>query len=187
MVKKMLVCLLLSVFCFSLSSDAQAIKKKPWLVVYSSLTGNTQKIAEAIFQVLPAGSEIYSVENAPSPDGYENVAIGFWTKKGTADDKAAEYLQKVTNANVFIFATMGSYADTDYAQTVLTRGEALLGEGCTVLGKFICQGKLSPERLENAKKRGVTPEREKRWQDASTHPDEQDVVNVQTAIKKLLK
>lgn len=187
MVKKIVLFLLVGIFCISLSTDTQAKEKKPWLVVYSSQTGNTREIAQAIFQVLPEGSEIYPVEEAPEPDGYENIAIGFWTKKGTADDKAAEYLQKVKNTNVFIFATMGAYADTDYAQIVLDRSEALLGENCTVLGRFICQGKLSPESLENAKKRGWTPEREKRWKDASTHPDEQDLINVQMAVRKVFK
>ena len=40
------------------------------LVVYSSRTGNTRKIAEAIAAVLP-GCEIHPVESAPAPEGYD--------------------------------------------------------------------------------------------------------------------
>ena len=166
--------------------------KKPWLVVYSSMTGNTKKIAEAIFQVLPKGSEIFSVEEAPPADNYEKVAIGYWADKGTADKKAMEYLNKVTDAQVFIFATLGAYPDSEHARNVLARGAALLGEGCTVLGDFICQGKLSEELMARAKQRPAghphapTPERIQRWLDASTHPDEQDCSNVQATVKKVL-
>lgn len=166
--------------------------KKPWLVVYSSLTGNTKKIAEAIFQVLPEGSDIYPVETAPLPDNYEKVAIGYWADKGTADQKAMDYMKKVTNAQVFVFSTLGAYPDSEHAQQVLNRGAALLGDGCIVLGKFICHGKLSEELMERAKNRPAdhphapTPERLKRWADASTHPDEQDCLNVQKMVKEFI-
>lgn len=166
--------------------------KKPWLVVYSSLTGNTKMLAEAVLEALPAGSEIFSVEDAPMADDYEKVAIGYWADKGTADKKAMEYMNKVTNSKVFVFATLGAYPDSAHAQDVLNRGAALLGAGCTVLGKFICQGKLSEALMARAKARpadhphAATPERMKRWADASTHPDEQDFVNVQKAIKEFI-
>lgn len=165
---------------------------KPWLVVYSSLTGNTKKIAEAIFQVLPEGSEIYRVDQAPAPDGYEKIAVGYWADRGTADKKAASYLNSVTNAKVFLFATLGAYPDSAHARRVLDNGAALLGEGCEVIERFICQGKLSPEIIERGKKRpldhphGPTPERLKKWADAATHPDEEDCKNVQQLIKKLI-
>ncbi len=55
------------------------------LVVYSSVTGNTRKVAEAIFQAMPPDSEIFPVESAPAPDAYDFVAVGFWGDRGTAD------------------------------------------------------------------------------------------------------
>lgn len=166
--------------------------KKPWLVVYSSLTGNTKEVAEAIFKVLPEGSEIFSVEEAPCMDGYENVAIGYWVDKGTADAKAAEYLQKTKNAKVFIFATLGAYPDSDHAAQSLERGAALLGEGCEVTGKFICQGRLSQAIMNRMKDmpadhpHAPTPERLARWEAASHHPNEEDFSAVQKKIEEIL-
>jgi hypothetical protein len=166
--------------------------KKPWLVVYSSLSGNTKSVGEAIFKVLPEGSEIFSVEEAPSAEGYEKVAIGYWVDKGTADAKAMEYLQKTTNAKVFVFATLGAYPDSDHARESLDRGAALLGEGCEVIGKFICQGRLSEAIMERIRQmpkdapHSASPEREARWKAASTHPDEADFAAVQGAIKEIM-
>lgn len=165
--------------------------KKPWLVVYSSLTGNTKMVAEAIFKVLPEGSELHPVENNPDYSQYEKVAVGYWADRGSADKKAIDYLGKIKNAKVFVFATLGAYPDSEHAQKVLNNGSALLGEGCEVIGKFICQGKLSPAIIERGKKRpldhphGPTPERLKRWADAASHPDEQDFLSVQKIVKEL--
>ena len=48
------------------------------LIVYSSLTGNTKKVAEAIAAVLP-GCDLLPVEEAPaSVEGYDLVALGYW-------------------------------------------------------------------------------------------------------------
>ena len=64
------------------------------LVVYSSRTGNTRKIAEAIAAVLP-GCEIHPVESAPAPEGYDLVAVGYWVDKGMPDAQAKAYLETV--------------------------------------------------------------------------------------------
>ena len=51
------------------------------LVAYSTKTGNTKKVAEAIAQALP-GAELHDVTTAPAPDAYDFVAMGFWVDKG---------------------------------------------------------------------------------------------------------
>ena len=68
------------------------------LVVYSSRTGNTRKIAEAIAAVLP-GCEIHPVESAPAPEGYDLVAVGYWVDKGMPDAQAKAYLETVRDAH----------------------------------------------------------------------------------------
>ena len=68
------------------------------LVVYSSRTGNTRKIAEAIAAVLP-GCEIHPVESAPAPDA-----------------QAKAYLETVRDANVALFGTLGAWPDSDHAR-----------------------------------------------------------------------
>ena len=166
--------------------------KKPWLVVYSSATGNTKIIAEALHKALPEGSEIFHHSEAPCSDGYEKVALGYWAVRGGADEAMRSYMNSVKNAKVFIFATLGAYPDTPHAQKVLDNGVATLGEGCEVMGRFVCQGKLAADLIERGMQRpldhphGPTPERLKRWQDASTHPDEQDCAAVQAAVRQCL-
>ena len=44
------------------------------LVVYSSQTGNTRKLAEAVFEGLTGDKALYPVEEAPDPSGYGFIA-----------------------------------------------------------------------------------------------------------------
>ena len=74
------------------------------LIVYSSQTGNTRKLAEAVRNALPGEKAMVPVDSAPSPEGYDLVAVGFWLQAGKPDPKAAAYLQDLNNTPIFPFA-----------------------------------------------------------------------------------
>ena len=63
------------------------------IVIYSSLTGNTKQVAEAITSVLPAGTPCVSMKELPSDlSSYDLVFAGFWVDKGTANKEARDVL-----------------------------------------------------------------------------------------------
>ena len=62
------------------------------LIVYSSQTGNTLKMAMAVYAALPGEKEMVAVDDAPEPEGYDCIAVGFWLQAGKPDPKAAAYL-----------------------------------------------------------------------------------------------
>ena len=132
------------------------------LVVYSSRTGNTRKIAEAIAAVLP-GCEIHPVESAPAPEGYD----------------------------VALFGTLGAWPDSDHARDCIAQGEALVNapeRRNKVLGTYLCQGKVDPKIVAMMQKMAsdvhpMTPERKARLEEAAKHPDEADCLRAQEAFK----
>ena len=136
------------------------------LVVYSSRTGNTRKIAEAIAAVLP-GCEIHPVESAPAPEGYDLVAVGYWVDKGMPDAQAKAYLETVRDAKVALFGTLGAWPDSDHARDCIAQGEALVNapeRRNKVLGTYLCQGKVDPKIVAMMQKMAsdvhpMTPER----------------------------
>ncbi len=85
------------------------------LVVYSSQTGNTRKLAEAVFEMLSGDKALYPVDEAPDPSGYGFIAVGFWLMGGKPDPKSSEYLGKVGEKPLFLFATHGAGAGSDHA------------------------------------------------------------------------
>ena len=159
------------------------------LIVYSSKTGNTRKIAEAIFEVLPEAKEIFSVEDAPSPDLYDFIATGFWVNRGTADEKAQQYMKRIKGKKVGVFGTLGAYPNSMHAREALSSVRELL-DGNDLLGEFICQGKIDPNLLDKMPKNGVhamTPERKVRIEEAEKHPNETDCRYAQNAFREMLK
>ena len=160
------------------------------LVVYSSRTGNTRKVAEAIFEVLPEPKEIHPVETAPPPEDFDFVAIGFWVDRGTADEAARAYMARTRNRRVGVFGTLAAYPDSDHAKTCLDRVAALLTEN-EFMGGFLCQGKVDPAVRDHVshlapETHPMTAERRNRLEEAKKHPDERDLRNARIAFSAMI-
>ena len=166
------------------------------IVVYSSLTGNTKMVGEAIAEVLAPNCDIYKVEDNPDITGYDLVVVGFWVDKGTADAKASKFLKSIRNSKVAVYATLGAEPDSEHAKTSLQNGIDMLDSSNEVMGRFICQGKIDPKLLEAMKKmfgtkvskenfHAVDEKRLERHRKASTHPDEQDLANAKKVFSEI--
>lgn len=148
------------------------------LITVSSKTGNTRKIAEAIHAVLPE-AELYNVENAPDPAGFDLIFMGFWVDKGTADEKTQTYIRKIDKKTVAIFGTLGAYPDSQHAEDSLKNVAELLPT-CQIIDRFICQGSIDPKLIEWMSElpaghpHAPDDARRKRWEDAAQHPDDND-------------
>lgn len=165
------------------------------LVIYSSLTGNTKKVAEAVAEVMPECT-VLPVEEAPaSVQEYDLVAVGYWVDKGMPDGKTRSWLGGVENARLAFFGTLGAWPDSDHAKECMAHGEKLALEperGNTVLGSWLCQGRIDPRILEvMAKMAGnihpMTEERRARIAEAAKHPDDDDCRRAQDFIRRMLK
>lgn len=153
------------------------------IVIYSSKTGNTKRVAEAILSALPKGTPLITTRDVQRVADYDLVFMGYWVDKGTADTAAQEAMAKITGKMVAIFSTCGVYPDSQHAKDSLVKGASCFGDHCSVLGTFICQGAIDPKLMEQFKQlppnhvHAATPERIQRWKDAATHPDDTDLDN----------
>lgn len=162
------------------------------LVVYSSRTGNTEKVARAIAASLPRPCDLCAVDEAPDLSrgagtlGYDFVALGFWVDKGGPDAAAARYMQTVKDCRVGLFGTLGAWPDSDHARDCIHRAEEMV-EGNEVLGAFLCQGRIDPAVVAMMQKMAsdahpMTPERIARIREAERHPDQKDLADAQAAF-----
>lgn len=156
--------------------------------IYSSKTGNTRMVAEAVHQAMPEGTQLYAVESAPEPDQFDFLALGFWVDRGTADARMLRYMERVREKRVGLFGTLGAYPDSDHARDVIDNVTKQLGTN-DILGSFLCQGKIDPEILKiMAKLPGhkMTEERRARIEEAKKHPNDADLGNARQAIIGIL-
>ncbi len=155
------------------------------LVVYSSQSGNTEKMARAAYEALPDPKEIHPVENAPDPSNFDLVVVGFWLKAGNPDPKTQEFLKKVTGTRLFLFSTHGAAAGSAHANKAMETAKSLAG-GARVIGTFDCQGEVNSELLKKVKERPNPPEWIDEADTAVGHPDENDLKALQEKIREAL-
>jgi len=157
------------------------------LVVYSSMTGNTKKLAEAVYETLQDEKEIFELGEAPDPSGYDLVAVGFWFKSGKPNPETLEYLSKLSGKSLFIFATHGAPAEYDHVASGMEEAKKL-AEGAKVIGSFNCVGAVNPKVLE--KVRSMPEEKQPPWisraEEAAGHPDEKDIQGLKEAVAAAL-
>lgn len=160
------------------------------LVVYSSRTGNTKMIAEAIHSVMPKDTEIAPIKEAPDPSAYDFIAIGFWVDKGMPDQSCLSYMERVQGKKVAIFGTLGAYPDSEHARDTMKKAAEQL-PGCEIMGEFICQGKVDPKLLAAMAKmtnnpHQDSPERQARLAEAAKHPDAEDCAAAKAVFESIL-
>ena len=150
------------------------------LLTYSSKTGNTKQVAEAIAKALPGSLEPVPITNAPDYREYDLVIVGFWIDKGKPNAEALRYIRTVKSKQVAFFFTLGADVDSNHAKQCRNRSGKYF-DGNVLLGDFCCQGKISPKMIRILRHlpswfpHGPNPERLVRWERASTHPDANDL------------
>lgn len=153
------------------------------LIVYSSRTGNTKKVAEAIQAAIPGDTDLVTDRNLPADlSGYDAIFAGFWADKGTANAEMVAVLPKLHHAKVAVFATAGAEPASDHAKDCLRNGSALLPSDATLIGTWSCQGKIDPKIVEMmaamfpaGHPHSMTPARKARIEEAKKHPDADDL------------
>ena len=146
-------------------------------IVYSSCTGNTRKVAEALADT--SGLPSFPVRNAPEPDDFDMLALGFWVRKGRPDARALRYMDRVRGKHVFFFGTLGAWPHSDHARRCMAAThEILQAGGNTVVDGFLCQGRVNPQVVAASQRKGghpLSPERLARLREAARHPDATDL------------
>ncbi len=160
------------------------------LVVYSSITGNTQKIAEAIAASIP-NSELHTTISCPEVKVGDNVIVGFWCDKDHMDEPAMSFIKSSGIKKVALFGTLGGDPKSEHAQNFIKRVLEALPSGIDVLSIRLWQGKVNPKVLEMMSKmpnaRPMTPERKARLDEAAKHPTPQDCEEAALWAKDVLR
>lgn len=145
------------------------------LVTYFSQTGNTEKLAKAIYEgVEQAEKEIKTVQEAGDLEKFDLIFCGFPVHASSVPQKAANLLKEIPlKCRVAIFATFGSLRGGQLAETALEYGTSLI-KG-KVIGTFGCRGKVADSVLEALEKKTEHKAWVEEAHSAVGHPSEADL------------
>ncbi len=117
------------------------------LVTYFSRTGNTKKIAEAVFEAVPGDKVLLPMKEVSDLAPYRLVFIGFPVQSHSVAPPAEEFLKRVpAGKKIAFFSTHGSVTGSNLAREALEHA-TILAAGAKLLGTFACRGKVSLQAL----------------------------------------
>ena len=208
---------------------------KGYSIVFSSRTGNTAELAEAVREVLPEGtceyfgdvngavgggfdsdgnrdhSECSIANNKSGFDGGDNsygdgscassaipasetLFVGFWTNQGVADRETQQLLGQLRNRKIFLFGTAGFGGSETYFQAILDKTKAFIDDRNTVIGTFMCQGKMPLSVRERYVKMKEQPDHMpnidamiENFDKALSHPDADDLAKLDESVREAVE
>ncbi len=143
-------------------------------VIYTSITGCTKRVAEAIFNGITCEEKsIHDLrDGAPVLDG-DIILIGYWGIVGHPCEEMEAFMKTIRGKAVGVFCTLGYYADSHHAWDTVAYGVNLLQEHNEVIGSYVCNGAVSHALKEGqglGKPHTPTEQKEIRWEMVANHP-----------------
>lgn len=213
---------------------------KGYSIVFSSRTGNTAELAEAVREALPEGTCEYfgsvngavgggfdsdgnrdhsecSIANGSKKSGFGGsddrgyagagcgrtssaipasgtLFVGFWTNQGVADQAAQKLLGQLRNRKIFMFGTAGFGGSEAYFQAILDKTKAFIDDSNTVIGTYMCQGKMPLSVRERYMKMKEQPDHMpnidamiENFDKALSHPDADDLVKLANLVSEAIE
>ena len=152
-----------------------------YAVVYKSLTGNTELLAEAVRSELGDACVYFGEPDAKALDA-DVIFLGFWTDKGTCEESLKSFLGALHGKRVELFGTAGFGKDSSYYEKILEAVKAEVPKGNLVGAGYMCQGKMPQSVRERYMKMKENPEHPanldaliKNFDCALSHPDSDDL------------
>ena len=165
------------------------MSEERYAIIFSSMTGNTRKLADTIRGALPEElSDYFGDAKTADPDA-EMIYVGFWTDKGTADQACLELLGRLRNKKIFLFGTAGFGGSEAYYQKILANVRTAIDASNTVVGEYMCQGKMPQSVRDRYMKMKTQPEHPanidaliENFDRALSHPNEDDLERLRKIV-----
>ncbi len=146
------------------------------LVVYSSRSGNTKKLAEFAYNALKGEKKLVSITEVPLEKyDYDLVAVGFPIMAARVEPRAARFLADFNEkTRLVLFMTHGSEKESQLVEGVMAQASALV-KNTEIVGRYSCQGEVDPKVLYKLGKSFRPFPWLKEAEDAKGHPDISDM------------
>jgi len=146
------------------------------LVAYYTLTGNTKKVAEAIYDTLPGDKTIASMAEADDNlEAYGLIVAGFPVQYHSVPYGAELFLRKIpAGMKTALYCTHASFTGSILSRQAVEYAAVLVSR-TRLVGTFSCRGKVSMQALEAMSKEPINESWVEMAASAATHPDAHDL------------
>ncbi len=156
------------------------------LVTYFSQTGNTEKVARAIYDSIAIAKEILPVQDVKDAGGYDIIFVGFPVQAHSVPGKVHGLLKNLpAGQKVAFFCTHGSLRGGPLPKQAIEGAVGMVPKA-KVLGTFGCRGKVSEQILSMLMEK---PEH-RQWAEeaagAAGNPDEADLSDARTFAASIM-
>jgi flavodoxin len=157
------------------------------LVAYHSETGNTRKIAEAVFAALHVTQKkLLPIVEATDLTAYDLIFCGFPVQHHSVPAKAVHFLRRIPpGKKIALFATHGSLRGGEKALSAFYAALNAL-QGQTVIGTFGCRGQVKPQLIDEWMESPQHLAWAREAQSANGHPDAADVADAREFAATML-
>jgi flavodoxin len=157
------------------------------LVTYYSETGNTEKVARAIYDAIEIEKELKPVREVQEIKGYDIIFYGFPVAAHSVPGKATKFLKELPKGqNIALFSTHGSLRGGQLPKQAFEHAVSL-ASGAKVLSHFGCRGQVNPNIIDAL----MNQPEHKAWAEeamgAAGHPDEHDLADARQFASDMIK
>jgi len=115
------------------------------LVGYMSLSGNTKKIAEAIYDTIETEKDLKPINEIQTLDDYDFSFIGFPIHQSGPPDKVAKFIgKKAKGRKIALFVTHASPPNAPFLEPLLSKCREVV-DPSDLVGFYNCQGVLAQQ------------------------------------------
>jgi flavodoxin I len=156
------------------------------LVTYYSQTGNTEKIARAIYETIHFEKEILPIRDVKNLQGYDIIFAGFPVQAHSVPAAFLPFFKKLpAGQDIALFCTHGSLRGGHLPKQAIEHAVGL-ASGARILGNFCVRGRVNPKVLDSL----MTSPQNHVWAEeasgASEHPNEADLADAKEFAKTVL-
>lgn len=164
-------------------------------IIFSTITGNAFRLAEAAAAVTPNHVGPYNIRyvNQEVIDLFDTFVLSYWCNHGTADDDTIDLIHRMQGKKIIIIGTLGAARDSAHAQKVCENVENLVRENNQLIGHYLCRGSIDLNRtarrlrIPEGQKGHLSPERFEKQKESLGHPDAQELTQLQDKMKVFLQ
>ncbi len=150
-------------------------------IMFKSVTGNTELLANTVLHALPLKKCTYfGGFNKSEVEKSDIIFVGFGAENDTCTEDVAEFLKTLKNKRIALFGTVNAANENGYFDSIISKVAENISSENEIVGGFICKGDMYKEPKKDNPNILFTGS-----DYSSVHPNIIDLVNIRDFARNM--